>query len=96
MPRGCLHLTNSDDFDLTLVGGSTVSPPSSLHFGIGLSDAGSVRRLLVRLMRDDVQTSDLFESEHKVVFHCLDPDGYKVEVFWTRDSNTDDWRHERD
>jgi len=33
--EGCPHLTHMDDFDLTLVGRSTVSPPSSLHFESG-------------------------------------------------------------
>src|SRR6266536_244171 len=84
--EGCVHLTDMDDFDLTLVGRSTVSPPSSLHFGIGLADAESVRRLLVRLMREDVQTGELFASEDRVAFHCADPDGYRVEVFWKRGS----------
>jgi len=71
---------------LTLVGRPTVSPPTSLHFGIGLADAESVRRLLVRLMRENVQTGELFESQDRVAFHCADPDGYRVEVFWKRGS----------
>jgi hypothetical protein len=33
--EGCLHLTDADDFDLTLVARPNVSPSASLHFGIG-------------------------------------------------------------
>jgi hypothetical protein len=53
-----------------------------LYFGITVADAESVPRLRARLAREDVQTSEIFESENRVAFHCADPDGYRVEVFW--------------
>jgi catechol 2,3-dioxygenase-like lactoylglutathione lyase family enzyme len=81
--EGCLHLTDVDGFDLTLAARPMVSPSSSpsLHFGIKVADADSVRRLRVRLARESVQTGDLFESESRVAFQCVDPDGYQLEVF---------------
>jgi catechol 2,3-dioxygenase-like lactoylglutathione lyase family enzyme len=79
--EGCLHLADVDGFDLTLVAQATVSPSPSLHFGIELSDTDAVRRLLARLQQEDVQIGELFEGESRVAFHCVDPDGYRVEVF---------------
>ena len=82
--EGCLHLTDGHDFDLTLVAQPDVSPATSLHFGIRVDDAGSVRRLLSRLAAEDVRTGRLFEGEHRVAFHCWDPDGYRLEIFADR------------
>ncbi len=81
--EGCLHLTDADDFDMTLAPGPVVSPPSSLHFGIRVADAESVRRLLERLIEDGVQAGDLYDGGSRVAFQCADPDGYRVEVFWS-------------
>ena len=39
-------------------------------------------------MREDVQTGELFASEDRVAFHCVDPDGYQVEVFWKKGSRS--------
>jgi catechol 2,3-dioxygenase-like lactoylglutathione lyase family enzyme len=83
-PEGCLHLTDGDDFDLTLVGRPEVSPPASLHFGIRVADPESVRRVRSMLAAADVETGDLFEGERRVAFHCSDPDGYRLEVFADR------------
>jgi catechol 2,3-dioxygenase-like lactoylglutathione lyase family enzyme len=80
--EGCLHLTDSGNFDLTLVVEPDVSPSPSLHFGIRVADPDSVRRLLVRLSSENIETGELFESDSRVAFHCQDPDGYRVEVFW--------------
>jgi hypothetical protein len=78
-----LHLTDADDFDLTLVAASGVSPSPSLHFGIRVANPQSARRLLRQLSVKGVKTRELFESEERVAFHCWDPDGYQVEVFWS-------------
>jgi hypothetical protein len=80
--EGCLHLTDADGLDLTLVARPVVSPSSSIHFGIKVADADSVRRSLARLADEDVRVGELFESESRVAFHCVDPDGYQAEVFW--------------
>jgi lactoylglutathione lyase len=80
--EGCLHLTDGDGFDLTLVPRPDASPSSSFHFGIDGRDADAVRRLRGRLSTEDVRTGDLFVSDSRVAFHCWDPDGYHVEVFW--------------
>jgi hypothetical protein len=64
-----------------------VAPAPSLHFGSELADADSVQRLVARLLREDVQTGELFDSEERVAFHCVDPDGYPVEVSWKSDSS---------
>jgi hypothetical protein len=34
------------------------------------------------LADEDVRVGELFESESRVAFHCVDPDGYQAEVFW--------------
>jgi catechol 2,3-dioxygenase-like lactoylglutathione lyase family enzyme len=81
--EGCLHLTDADGFDLTLAPGPMAPPPSSLHFGIRVRDAGSVRRLLERLTAENVPAGDLYEAASKVAFHCTDPDGYRIEIFWS-------------
>jgi catechol 2,3-dioxygenase-like lactoylglutathione lyase family enzyme len=81
--EGCLHLKDADGFDVTLARRPDISPPSSLHFGIRLADPDSVHRLLTRLSAENVETGELFASHHRVAFHCFDPDGYRVEVFWS-------------
>lgn len=45
-----------------------------LHFGFFMADASSVHALQKRLEHDD--EPDL------VSFKCLDPDGWRVEVYW--------------
>jgi catechol 2,3-dioxygenase-like lactoylglutathione lyase family enzyme len=57
---------DAGDFDLTLVAQADVSPPRSLHFGVRVGDPAG----------------ELFDSDRRVAFHCTDPDGYQVEVFW--------------
>jgi catechol 2,3-dioxygenase-like lactoylglutathione lyase family enzyme len=34
-------------------------------------------------LEDGVPAGDLYEDEGKVAFQCSDPDGYRVEVFWS-------------
>jgi catechol 2,3-dioxygenase-like lactoylglutathione lyase family enzyme len=80
--EGCLHLTDADGFDLTLVARTYVSPSPSLHFGIRVGDAHAVRRLLARMADEAVDTGELFQSGSRVALHCWDPDRYLLEVFW--------------
>jgi catechol 2,3-dioxygenase-like lactoylglutathione lyase family enzyme len=53
--EGCLHLTDADDFDLTLVARPNVSPSPSIHFGIRVADPDTVRRLLTRLSLENAR-----------------------------------------
>jgi catechol 2,3-dioxygenase-like lactoylglutathione lyase family enzyme len=82
--EGCLHLTDANGFDLTLVARSDSAPSPTFHFGIGVADPSEVSWLLARLSVDGVQTGELYESDDRVAFHCWDPDGYQVEVFWAK------------
>jgi hypothetical protein len=41
-----------------------------------------LRRLSTRLAAEKVRTGEVYEGESRVAFHCWDPDGYQLEVFW--------------
>jgi catechol 2,3-dioxygenase-like lactoylglutathione lyase family enzyme len=75
--EGCLHLTDADGFDLTLVARTYVC-----HHHRFISESGAVRRLLARMADEAVDTGELFQSGSRVALHCWDPDRYLLEVFW--------------
>jgi hypothetical protein len=75
--EGSLHRRDVDDFDLTLVARPKVSPTTSLHFGIRLADAESVRRLRARLAQEEVQTGEIFESDGDRHASCGDGRWYR-------------------
>jgi hypothetical protein len=47
-----------------------------------MPDADTVRELLGRLEADGVPVVERDEEPDLVSFKCLDPDGWRVEVYW--------------
>jgi catechol 2,3-dioxygenase-like lactoylglutathione lyase family enzyme len=80
---GEVALRNADGFELTLRTHDVVTLPHGLHFGFRTEDAGTVRACLARLAADKVPIAGHYEAPEKVAFQCVDPDGYRVEVYWT-------------
>ena len=82
-PDGTVIVRNADRFDLALHP-ATEAPASStfLHFGFAMADAGSVRALRTRLEHDGVPIVERDDEPELVSFKCLDPDGWRVEVYW--------------
>jgi catechol 2,3-dioxygenase-like lactoylglutathione lyase family enzyme len=82
-PDGTLLVRNADGFELALhPGGVPDALPTFLHFGFSLPDGDAVRALLARLNADGVPVVDHEEGTGFVAFKCLDPDGWRVEVYW--------------
>jgi catechol 2,3-dioxygenase-like lactoylglutathione lyase family enzyme len=79
---GTVIVRNRDGFDLALHPTTDeISMPEFLHFGFHLGTPEEVRALRERL-RDRVIEYD--EEADLVSFKCLDPDGWRVEVYWER------------
>jgi len=84
-PDGTLIIRNPDRFDLALHPSADVGATSDfLHFGFAMAGADAVRALQVRLMRDGVSVIETDDEPNLVSFKCLDPDGWRVEVYWER------------
>jgi catechol 2,3-dioxygenase-like lactoylglutathione lyase family enzyme len=81
-PDGTVILRNPDGFDLALHPGEAPEQPAFLHFGFQLPDAGAVRELLARMEADRVPIPERWDEPGYVAFKCLDPDGWRVEVYW--------------
>jgi catechol 2,3-dioxygenase-like lactoylglutathione lyase family enzyme len=75
---------NADWFDLALHPAPDAPAPSSsfLHFGFAMADPEAVRALRIRLERDGVPIIERDDEPDLVSFKCLDPDGWRVEVYW--------------
>ncbi len=69
-------------FDLALHPGQAPEQPAFLHFGFQMPAAGAVRELLARMEADRVPVPERWEEPGYVAFKCLDPDGWRVEVYW--------------
>jgi catechol 2,3-dioxygenase-like lactoylglutathione lyase family enzyme len=80
---GEIALRNADGFELTLRSADMVTLPHGMHFGLRTEDAATVRACLARLAADKVPIAGQYEVPSKVAFQCVDPDGYRVEVYWT-------------
>ncbi|GAA4712147.1 VOC family protein [Phytohabitans rumicis] len=82
-PDGTVIVRNADGFDLALHPDAEVSVPSGfLHFGFAMADADAVRVLCARLEADGVAVVERDDEPALVSFKCLDPDGWRVEVYW--------------
>jgi catechol 2,3-dioxygenase-like lactoylglutathione lyase family enzyme len=82
-PDGTVILRNSDGFDLALhPGGVPDAIPTFFHFGFSLPDSDRVRSLLARLDADGVSVVERDDDAGYVAFKCLDPDGWRIEVYW--------------
>ena len=82
-PDGTMIVRDADGFDLALHP-SSEAPASStfLHFGFAMVDADAVHALRTRLERDGVPIVGRDDEPQLVSFKCLDPDGWRVEVYW--------------
>jgi catechol 2,3-dioxygenase-like lactoylglutathione lyase family enzyme len=82
-PDGTVIVRNADRFDLALHPATEAAASSSfLHFGFAMADAEAVRALRTRLERDGVPVVERDDEPELVSFKCLDPDGWRVEVYW--------------
>src|SRR5262245_21397471 len=82
-PDGTTIVRNTDGFDLALHPGDMPQQlPTFLHFGFALPDPDKVRALLARMEADGVPVVEHDEEPGLVSFKCLDPDGWRVEVYW--------------
>jgi len=82
-PDGTVIVRNADRFDLALH--PAVDTPSSstfLHFGFAMAGPEAVHALRTRLERDGVPITERDDEPELVSFKCLDPDGWRVEVYW--------------
>ena len=53
-----------------------------LHFGFGVPDAGQVHSLRERMQADGVSIVERDDEPDLVSFKCLDPDGWRIEIYW--------------
>lgn len=82
-PDGTTIVRNDDGFDLALHPTTDVdTAPGFLHFGFRLGDADAVRTLRRRMEQEGVPVVEQDEEPTLVSFKCLDPDGWRVEVYW--------------
>ena len=84
-PDGTTIVRNADGFDLALHPTSDPAPPDGfLHFGFRLESPGAVRELRRQVEAAGVPVVEKDEEPDIVSFKCLDPDGWRVEVYWER------------
>jgi catechol 2,3-dioxygenase-like lactoylglutathione lyase family enzyme len=82
-PDGTMIFRNADGFDLALHPGVVPDQlPTFLHFGFQLPGAAAVLELLARMEVDGVPILERWEEPGYAAFKCLDPDGWRVEVYW--------------
>jgi catechol 2,3-dioxygenase-like lactoylglutathione lyase family enzyme len=82
-PDGTVIVRNADRFDLALHPTTAAAARSDfLHFGFAMDDADAVRALGARLEVDGVPVIERDDEPNLVSFKCLDPDGWRVEVYW--------------
>jgi catechol 2,3-dioxygenase-like lactoylglutathione lyase family enzyme len=84
-PDGTVIVRNAQGFDLALhPAPAPPAVPDFLHFGFALYEPRAVRDLLARMAGDGVPVVERDEEPDLVSFKCLDPDGWRVEVYWER------------
>jgi catechol 2,3-dioxygenase-like lactoylglutathione lyase family enzyme len=84
-PDGTTIVRDADGFDLALHPvAEPAARPGFLHFGFLLADATAVRTLRRRMESDGVPVVEYDDEPDLVSFKCLDPDGWRVEVYWER------------
>ncbi|MGY1623963.1 VOC family protein [Geodermatophilus sp. SYSU D00965] len=82
---GTTIVRDPDGFDLAL---HPVAAPSAaprfFHFGFRMADGEAVRELRRRMESNGVPVVEEDDEPDLVSFKCLDPDGWRVEVYWER------------
>ena len=83
-PDGTVFVHNADRFDLALheTTEEVAAPSGFLHFGFAMPSAAAVRALRAEMESDKVPVIEDVEEANLVSFKCLDPDGWRVEVYW--------------
>jgi catechol 2,3-dioxygenase-like lactoylglutathione lyase family enzyme len=80
---GTTIVRNGDGFDLALHPvAEDPERPEFLHVGFGMADGAAVRALRRRMAADGVPIVEDDDEPGLVSFKCLDPDGWRVEVYW--------------
>lgn len=87
-PDGTTIVRNRDGFDLALHPSTGSAPPDTfLHVGFRVPDPDQVRALEQRLQAAGVPVVESDDEEELVSFKCLDPDGWRIEVYWEVDTS---------
>ena len=82
-PDGTVIVRNADRFDLALhQTTSHIDPSGFLHFGFRMPSAATVNDLRARMESDRVPVIEPADEPKLVSYKCLDPDGWRVEVYW--------------
>ena len=83
-PDGTLIVHDADGFALALHPGPATPKDEFLHFGYVCADAAEVRGVRDGLLAAGVPLVEDEDTETYVGVKALDPDGYRIEVFWER------------
>ena len=82
-PDGTVIIRNADGFDLALHPVEHIEPqPVFLHAGFKAAGPADVRTLMGRMEADSIAIVDRDDEAAYTGFKCLDPDGYRIEVYW--------------
>jgi catechol 2,3-dioxygenase-like lactoylglutathione lyase family enzyme len=82
-PDGTVIVRDADRFDLALHPGEPPDPmPDFWHFGFSMPGPEQVRQALARIEVAGVPVVERYDEAEHVSFKCLDPDGWRVEVYW--------------
>jgi catechol 2,3-dioxygenase-like lactoylglutathione lyase family enzyme len=86
-PDGTTIVRNADGFDLAFHPTSESSATEGfLHFGFRVADPGRVHAVRKQLEGDGVLIVEIDDEADLVSFKCLDPDGWRVEIYWVREA----------
>jgi catechol 2,3-dioxygenase-like lactoylglutathione lyase family enzyme len=81
-PDGTTIVRNGEGFDLAL---HPVADPATLdgffHFGFRVDEPEQVHALREQMENDDVSIVERNDEPGLVSFKCLDPDGWRVEIY---------------
>ena len=79
-----LFLRDDADLDLALAPDDDPQAlPSWFHFGFRLESTQAVQVMHDAMYADGVAMDMAFQSwEDLAAFRCIDPDGYRIEVYW--------------
>ncbi|MFI6325225.1 VOC family protein [Nonomuraea sp. NPDC050556] len=82
-PDDTLIIRSGDGFDLALhPDPEHGKAPDFLHFGFACETREEAGEMLERLRADGVEIVEECDEPTLFSFKCLDPDGYRVEVYW--------------
>jgi catechol 2,3-dioxygenase-like lactoylglutathione lyase family enzyme len=80
---GTMIVRDAEHFDLALHPSPEAPPsPTFLHFGFAMVDGDAVHTLRARMEADGVPIVERDDEPDLVSFKCLDPDGWRIEVYW--------------